>query len=276
METIQIGATGHAFRGENFEEVGTVLRKHHISCIQLTPQKIVPGITWNSNIYTPSMARHIKTALHGVHISSLGCYIDMSAADETERVEAINRFKQNIVFAKYLGADMVATETGNGGNPLETHSEETYQRFLCSLREMVACAENFGVMIAIEAVANHTIDSIARVKRFLEDVPSPNIGLIYEVSGFMDRGEPSHQHALMRDFFETFAGRIKLLHLKDYRWENGSKNTVPLGEGELELDEYLRLVQKHTPYIDMIVEYVDPARVLAGIQTVRQRLAYGL
>ena len=274
MTKIQIGATGHAFKAESFEEVAQKLHAHRIPCIQLTPPKIVTGMQWNKGVYTPALARYITAALGNVHISALGCYINMADGDEAARTDAVERFKQQIVFAKYLGADIIATETGWRGSREETRSAGAYESFLRSMREMAACAEKLGVVIGIEAIAGHTIYSVDKIKQFLADVPSPNIGLIFDVVGLLEQADASYQRELMDAYFASFSDKLKLLHLKDFRLEDGVKKIVPLGTGVLELDYYLQLVQKHTPFIDLIVESLDPDQALSGMQTVQQRLAY--
>ena len=42
---------------------------------------------------------------------------------------------------------------------LYTSTEEAYERCLKSLKEMVAEAEKFGVMVAIEGVARHVLST---------------------------------------------------------------------------------------------------------------------
>ena len=61
----------------------------------------------------------------------------------------------------------------------ETFTETAYQRLLKSMREIVSAAEKLGVTVGVEGVFDHTLYSPAMMKRFLEDIDSPNVCLLY-------------------------------------------------------------------------------------------------
>ena len=50
---------------------------------------------------------------------------------------------------------------------------------LKSMREIVTAAEKLGVIVGVEAVHDHTLYCPEIMRRFLEDIDSPNVEAIF-------------------------------------------------------------------------------------------------
>lgn len=262
MTIKNLGATGHAFKDETFEKVAINLKSNNIDRIQLTPGKITTEFDWSKNCYTPALANYIKEKLEGIHISSLGCYINMAADGDGE----VEKFNKNIEFAKFLNADIICTETGNRGTIEETHSEENYRRVVEAGKKMAECAEKFGVTVGMEMTWSNSIWNIELFKKFLDEINSPNMCCLLDTAGLLNEESINEQHKLLDLYFDLFKDKIRLVHLKDVDIIDGKKTVVPVGTGKIDFDYIFQKIDENICAIDMIVESRNPEYVKNGIK----------
>jgi len=268
MTIKKLGATGHAFKAETFGMVADNLKLNNIDRIQFTPSKISTEFDWSKNCYTPALANYIKEKLDGIHISSLGCYINM-AADGCDEVE---KFKKNIEFAKYINADIICTETGMRATFEETRSEDNFRRVIENGKKMAECAEKFGVTIGIEICYPHSIWNIELFSKFLEEVNSPNMCCLFDIVGMLDAENFDKQHDIIDLYIETFRDKIRLIHIKDMDIINGKRIIVPVGTGLIDFEYMFKKIDENICAVDMIVESVNSEYVLNGMEFLKKYL----
>lgn len=256
------------FRGHDFpdNEVGTLVqrcRELNVPHLQLALKKSFPDLIKDGR-FSPGLARHIKTELErgNVAVSVLGCYINPVHPEEPVRQTEIARFCEMLKYAKYMGADMVGTETGSIlRQPEDNHTEAVYQVFLRTMRQIVACAEKLGVMVGVEGVTVHTIHNPQIMKRFLDDIDSPNVSVIFDAVNLINAENAAQQEKMMDEAFALFGERIAVIHVKDFVIKQGKMQGVPLGEGNLNLDHLFAWCKENKPYIHAVVEGISPEKV---------------
>src|SRR5699024_8366476 len=123
----------------------------------------------------------------GLRISIFGSYVNIVATDLDEREQAIADFKHHIHLAKDFGASLVATDTGSVGKGYteDNLTEEAFQKAVVPVKEMVAEAERFGVVVAIESGINHPVYPAQLAKRLVDEVDSPNLKIILDCANLM-------------------------------------------------------------------------------------------
>ena len=57
---------------------------------------------------------------------------------------------------------------------------EAYQLFAQTMSGLVEAAEKLGVIIGLEGGYNHVLHTPALMKRFLDDIASPNVEVIFD------------------------------------------------------------------------------------------------
>jgi sugar phosphate isomerase/epimerase len=195
---------------------------------------------------------------HGVEISGLGYYPNVLTPDEEAGRVATAHLKRVISTAKMLSLTVVSTFVGRDW----TRSvEENWPRFLSVWKDLIACAEDQGIRIAIENCpmiftadewpgGKNLASSPAIWRRMFEQIPSPNFGLNYD---------PSHQAWQQMDYISPlneFSSRIFRVHLKDVAVDRQQLNQVgilayPLefhspklpGRGDLDWPRFLRALK---------------------------------
>ncbi len=268
MTIKNLGATGHAFKAETFEQVAANLKSNNIDRIQLTPGKISTEFDWGKNCYTPALGNYIKNKLEGIHISSLGCYINMAADGDSEA----ERFMKNTEFAKYVGADMICTETGVRDTLEETRSAENYRRVVETGKKMAECAEKFGVTVGIEVCYHHSIWNIDLFRKFLDEINSPNMCCVLDFVGLLSAENIDRQQDILDLYIDNFRDKIRLVHLKDIDIAEGKKKVVPAGTGVVDFDYLFKKLDENICVVDMIVESVNSEYVLNGMEYFKKYL----
>lgn len=265
---------GHDFDATSIEALAEKLRQYGIYGVQLVMPKTIPDFKVGQ--FTPAYASYMKETLDaaGSKVPILGCYINPSCTNETELKSQMDRFREQLKYAKFINAFAVGTETGFVGetcDPEANHTEEAYQHLLGNLRELVAEAEKLGVMIAIEGVKIFVIDTPQKMRRLLDDLNSPNVLCIFDPINFIGADNYELQDKLIDDAFELYGDVMCAIHLKDFVVEDGVMRRVLPTEGMLHTERILRYVKELKPHMPIVLEEVkepDLVKVMENVQKI--------
>ena len=265
---------GHDFEASSVKEVSEKCGKYGVYGVQLVMPKTIPDFKVGS--FTPAYAQRIKAELdeNNVKVPVLGCYINPYCTNEDERKAQIARYKEQLKYARFIDAHMVGTETGFVGDSCiaeDNHTEEAYQHFLTSLREMVDCAEKLGVNVGIEGVKIFVIDTPQKMRRMLDDINSPNVLCIFDPVNFIGPDNYMDQEKIIDDAFALYGEEMCAIHLKDFVVdENGAVRRVLPTEGILNIKKILTYVKNNKPDMPIVLEEVkegDLEKVMKNVQS---------
>ena len=193
-----------------------------------------------------------------IHVAVLGCYINPVNPDEKERQKAVAKFIEHLKYAKVIGADMVGTETGRYDAGFKvvpyTSTEGCYQLLLKSMRELVTAAEKLGVIVGVEAVHDHTLYCPEIMRRFLEDIDSPNVEAILDPVNLISAEHVADQDEEINKAFRLYGDRISVVHVKDFVMKEGKPEFAHVGEGLFHYEHLMKNLKKDKPYITMLLE----------------------
>ena len=265
---LQIGLRAHDY-GKNLppEELAELLAAYRPASIQLALAKALSGYPGPASL-SPGYARRIRQILEERHISIavLGCYINPVHPDPQARESQLRAFEEHLRFARDFGCALVGTETGSCNADCSFHPDtdkpETFDLFCFSLERLLTTAEKCGSIVAIEAVADiHTISTIEKMGQVVRRFDSPALRVIYDPVNLIPSAPLAEsQEQFFARAFETFGDKIAAIHAKDFRMTGGKKNgALPAGTGELDYPALLRLITKHKPGIDILLEDTSPA-----------------
>jgi len=273
---MKLGVRGHDVVHSNLEELGEKIHQNNLKSIHLALNKVKVGFEITKGGITPGMARHIRDIFYkyDINISILGCYINLANPDDEELNGLLNKFKEHIRFARDFGCSIVGTETGALNKEYvytpQNNTEEAFQRTLNSIKTLVAEAEKFGVMVGIEGVAKHVINTPERMKRVLDNVKSNNLQVIFDPVNFIDESNYDKQDDLIKKSFELFGDRIVAIHAKDFACEDGKIKLASIGQGQLNYPLLLSLIKKKKSYIDVLLENTTPKDIDESINYINE------
>ena len=250
----------------DMDTVFDTVKANGISQIQLAFGKSFAGYDFSAGHYSPGFARMIAGKLkeRDIHVAVLGCYINPTDPDETKRRAAVAKFIEHLKYARIMGADMVGTETGRYSSDFkvvpETYTEECYQLLLKSMCEIVDAAEKLGMIVGVEAVHDHTLYSPEMMKRFLDDMDSPNVEAILDPVNLISAKDCQNQDDVIGRALSLYGDRITVMHVKDFRMENGEPQFEHVGDGLFGYEKVLAWAKREKPYITMLLENSTPQR----------------
>lgn len=252
---MNIGVRAHDVSADNIFDISKKASDLGFSHVQLALRKSIKDISLTDGCFSPGLSRHFKKALdeNGISVTVLGSYINPVNPDPIELDKALSFFEENLKFARVIGADMVGTEPGSRLTP-DTDYEERYSLFLSSMKRLVKTAEKLGVFIGVEAVRTTTIGTPEQMKRFLDDINSPNVLVILDCTNMLRADNAENQDEVIRKPFELYKEKIGAIHLKDFKTEDGKLIRVLPGEGEFNFDLLFKLIKEHKPHIGMLLE----------------------
>ncbi len=250
-------------------DIDTVLdavRENRIERIQLAMGKSFAGYSFEPGHYSPGFAHMVKEKLdeRGIHVAVLGCYINPTTPDEEARERSIAKFIEHLKYAKIIGADMVGTETGRYSVDFqvvpETYTEKCYRRLLQSMRRIVDAAQKLGVIVGVEAVHDHTLHSPEMMRRFLDDMDSPNVEVILDPVNLVSAQNYQDQDTVVARACDLYGDRISMVHVKDFVMEDGEPKFAHIRDGLFHYEPLLRWLKKEKPYITLLLENSKPER----------------
>ena len=157
--------------------------------------------------------------------------------DENKKRYALERFKEHIRFAHDFNCSIVGTETGSLNADLsftpENHGENAFTQIARSVSELVEEAEKFGVIVGVEAVTKHTINSAQKMKRLLDTIASNNLQVILDPVNLIDINNYKYQDKIIMEALELLEDRIVIIHAKDFIIDHNEIKVVPVGKGIL-------------------------------------------
>ncbi len=120
--------------------------------------------------------------------------------------------------------------------PAETPEDEWKAEALRRIAELVAMAEDGGIMISHENCSGWASESPANTLDMLEAIPSPALGLIYDTANPLQHGQNS------MEFATGLKDHVDYLHIKDWKLVPEGGHGVWPGEGDSEVREQLALI----------------------------------
>ena len=242
------------------EKVFQLAKENGVHQIQLAFAKSISNYDFTTGHYNPGFARYIKEQLdkNEIHVAVLGCYINPTNPVEELRKKEVARFIEHLKYAKVIGADMVGTETGRYDAGFKvvpyTYTEGCYQLLLKSMREIVSAAEKLGVIVGVEAVHDHTLYCPEIMRRFLEDIDSPNVEAILDPVNLISAEHVADQDEEINKAFRLYGDRISVVHVKDFVMKEGKPEFAHVGEGLFHYEPLMKNLKKDKPYITMLLE----------------------
>lgn len=271
---LHLGVRAHDFGVLPLEELLARVKHYGFTHVQLAVRKSFPDSVPKAAALSPGTAQYFGNAFRqaGIHITVLGCYVNIIAPDPVQRAEALDSFAAHLRLARDFGASLVGTETGSvgAGYTKDNFTVEAYQAVVRAVRTMVAEAERFGATVGIEAGQNHPLHSAPLARKLLEAIPSNNLQIILDCANLMSPDNSARQAEVVAEALKLLGNRIAVVHLKDYKLDNGKIVIVPPGQGELDFKPILRYMKYERPHIHGILESTPESHMADSIAYLKQ------
>ena len=270
MSRVQFGIRLHDVKGCTLEEKIKNAKCQGFCCVHLALSKVMGEIPSGDGALTPGYAMYVRKLFEraGLDIAVLGCYLNLAHPDEKELQKILGNYKDHIRFAALLGCGVVGTETGAPNAEYQhepaCRSEEALQVLIRNLRQVVEYAEEMGVVVAIEPVAKHIVYSPERARRVLDEIHSPNLQVILDPVNLLDETNYPQQDTVIEEAIRLLGRDTAVIHLKDYRPEQGMIRSMAAGTGQMDYRQILKFAQTQKPYIQATLEDTTPENAVSA------------
>ena len=275
---MQVGIRLHDVAQGTIEQRVHTAREQEFSCAHIALSKLcdykmtIPELT-------PGWAMYLKKvfAREDVDIAVLGCYLNLATPDKEELLRTQEIYKAHLRFASILGCGVVGTETGAPNTEYRfekaCHTEEALQTFITNLQPVVRCAENFGVILALEPVYNHIMWNPKQTRKVLDAIDSPNLRIIFDPVNLLDISNYEKREEIFAEAMESFGDEIAVIHLKDFKVEAGRFVSCAAGTGMMNFDAILKFVKQHKPYVHATLEDTGPENAVQAREFIEKLYA---
>lgn len=263
---LQLGIRLHDAEKLPLEQLLPVLRGKDLTCCHLALSKSFPDVPCTPSSLTPGYASYLRRTfeLGGMEIAILGNYLNLLHPDAGYIREAVARYCAHLRFASMLGCTMVATETGAPNREYaycpECHTEKALSLLVDRLKPIVRCAEQFGVILAIEPVIFHSMWNPATCRKVLDEIGSCNLQILFDPVNLLDAGNADYGQEIFREFLDLVGTEIAAVHLKDYVRSRDGRGLIATGAGlgEMDYSQIMAYLKKEKPYVFAILENTTP------------------
>ena len=263
---MQIGIRLHDVNAQESAERQTLearaakAREEGFSCVHLALAKCIKGVTFDAAALTEGLGAYVRRVFrqNELDVAVLGCYLNLAHPDEAKLREFQSRYYGNIRVAAVAGIGMVGTETGapNAEYKLDanTHGTEALQTFIRNLAPVVECAERYGVTMAIEPVWNHIVYNPDRALEVIRSIGSRNLRIIFDPVNLLGMENVDDRQRVIADAMDKLCDHIAMVHIKDFRRENGKLVSIAAGTGEMDYTDIVRFIKARKPYVQATLE----------------------
>lgn len=261
---LQLGLRLHDGEPLPLEQLLGLVRRKGFSCVHMALSKSMKEYPCTPSALTAGYAGYLRRqfAENGLDIAVLGNYLNLADPDEAALADIKERYYAHICFAALLGCSMVGTETGAPNSAYapcpECRSDAALLTLCRNLKDVVRCAERYGVTVAIEPVARHIVWNPARCRAVLDEIGSPNLQVLFDPVNLLDETNYEAREEIFAEAIEALGRDITMLHLKDFVIENGALRSVGAGTGEMDYTSIMRFVKKEKPFLYATFEDTTP------------------
>ena len=219
-----LGVRGHDYGKGNVKDIFSHIKQDGWECTQLAFKKLVAGVTSYADV-TPEIVTEVLDAMRNLKldVAVLGTYVELGSLDSDKRKNDVADFISQIPICKALGASCIASETTyfDYMNPA-LNRNEGLNALLTSLETIMPEAERQGVIVALEPVWFHTMNTVEVTRQIIDNVSSPNLKIVFDPANLLSPKWLNKQDELYRRAIDCWGEFIAAVHYKGlHRIEQG-------------------------------------------------------
>ena len=221
---------------------------------------------------------YVKAAAErDIRLAEVGAWCSPFLTDKAKAEKAAEYCKKQFELADYVKADCCVNISGAAGEVWngcykENYSEALYHKNVEFIQKLIDDVRPQNTYYTLEPMQWMIPHSPKQYLQILNDVDRERFAVHMDLTNFIrDPYTFTHRKELLRESFELLGGKIKSCHIKDCLMESGTSviiREVPLGEGVMELTDYLDAIKSLPGDIPVLLEH------LPDMETYERSLAY--
>lgn len=223
-----------------------------------------------------------ELAQRNIQMAAVSGTFNMIHPDPEQRRQGLRRLAELARACADLGTSIITLCTGTRDpqdmwrrHP-DNDSAAAWRDLLASLRAALEMTTSSGVTLAFEPEVANVIDTARKGRRLLDEIGSPRLKVVIDGANLFHTGELARMREVLEEAFDLLGKDIVIAHAKDLS-HDGEAGHEAAGEGVLDYDSYLRLLQKHGFHGPLILHGLAESQAGKGVSFLRTKLqALGL
>ena len=266
---MRLGIVSRTFARPTVEDVFDAVRACGLSCVQFNmssaglpplPGEIAPSLI--TRIHEASLSRDIEI------VAVSGTY-NMIHPDPQMQQTGLRRLRTLAAACQGLGTSVITLCTGTRDpadmwhwHP-ENASSQAWSDLLRSMEAALHIAEEEQVTLAFEPERANVVSTAAHGHALLVAMQSPRLKVVIDPANLIVPGDERQMSQVLDEAFDLLGEHIVIAHAKD----RGADDTFrAAGEGILDYDHYLRLLQTSAFTGPLIIHGLTEEQVDAALQ----------
>jgi sugar phosphate isomerase/epimerase len=207
-------------------------------------------------------------------LAALSGTYNMIDPDPQARALGAEGLDRVIGWAPSLGVHLVTLCTGSRdpGNMWQKHPDndtpEAWVDLLAQMEKALRVAEKYGVTLGVEPEIGNTINSVAKARRLLDEIRSPQLKIVMDGANIFQSGQLPKMRQVLDEAFALLGTEIALAHAKDLD-QDGEAGHVAAGRGYLDYPYYMELLKASGFEGAIILHALKPAEAEDRLAFVR-------
>ncbi len=276
--SMQIGILLGTFAGPTLEARLDGVKANQLACVQLSFD--CAGLPAMPDQIPLELVRRIRREAdsRGIAIASVQGTFNMSHPDAEHRRAGLRQLRVLAEVCPALGTSKIhlCTGTRDRGSMWRRHPDNetaaAWQDMLVCVREAVEIARHTGLVLGFEPEVNNVVDSAQKARRLLDEIGSPHLKVTIDPANIFHTGELPRMKEMLEQAFSLVGKDVVMAHAKDLD-HDGDAGHLPAGQGKLDYDHYLSLLQACGFNGPLLLHGLTEAQVAGCVAFLRGRLA---
>lgn len=247
---MEIGVFSKTYQTADLEETCRRMKAHGIRHTQLNLANA--GLdTLPEDIRDEDLSR-IRSVLdaYGMVPDAMTGTFNMIDPDEDRRRSGCRQFALQCRIARELGIPVVTLCTGSKHPKSkwtwhdDNLKDSAMDDLMRSTEAILAYAQENGVTLGVETEASNIINTPERARQYLDRVGSEHLKIIMDGANLFRPEQVPDMDSVLSNAFELLGRDIVLAHAKDFAVSGNSLVFTAVGQGVLNYDLYLRLLEE--------------------------------
>lgn len=253
---MKLGIFAKTFPRPTVEEVFAAVKGHGLDLVQFN--MACAGLPSLPETIDPAIADRIRraAAAAGVAIAAVSGTYNMIHPDPAVRDDGLRRLRTLAAACAELGTAVITLCTGTRDpeNMWRRHNDndspQAWADLLQAMEAALAVAEDAQVTLAFEPERANVVNSASRGHALLAAMQSSRLKVIIDPANLMVPGDPAQMRRVVAHAFDLLGDQIIMAHAKDRAADDSFR---PAGQGVLDYDHYVRLLETHASTAPLIV-----------------------
>lgn len=272
---MRLGIFAKTFARPTVAGVFDAVKEHALDCVQFN--MACAGLPTLPDDIAPSLAIRIHEASmsRGIEIAAVSGTYNMAHPAPEARQAGLRRLRTLAAACHGMGTSVITLCTGTRDpedmwrwHP-ENASSQAWSDLLSSMGAALRIAEEEQITLAFEPERANVVNTAAKGHALLAAMQSPRLKVVIDPANLIVPGDERPMRQVLDEAFDLLGEYIVIAHAKD----RGADDTFrAAGEGILDYDYYLRLLQTSTFLGPLIIHGLAEAQVDAALQFIHGKL----